>query len=131
MNTSTAIYYSKKLRFAISSAIATTVDHILFVVLVHFGLSPGVANVFSQGTGMGINFLLQKEFIFKLNRPLWQAFLFSLGFSMTGLFIGSLLVHIITQLPLIEHVPYLGKVIATCIVFLYNYFTKRYAFEKR
>ena len=131
MNISTAIYYSKKLKFAISSAIATTVDHVLFVVLVHLGLGPGIANLFSQGLGMVVNFLLQKEFIFKLCRPVWQVFLISLCFSLAGLIIGSSIVHMTTQLPLIEHVPYLGKVIATCIVFLYNYFTKRYAFEKR
>jgi putative flippase GtrA len=128
---STTILFNKKLKFAISSVIATGIDHILFVVLVQIGFGSGLSNLFSQGSGMLVNFLLQKEFIFKLERKVWVAFPLSFFFSMIGLLLGSLIVHLLTQLPIVEAIPYIGKVVATGIVFFYNYFTKRFAFEKR
>jgi len=126
-----AILHNRKLRFAISSLIATACDHILFVVLIQFGTAAAVSNFISQGFGMVINFVLQKQFIFQLKRNAWLAFLLSLVFSLIGLLLGSFIVHFMTSLPAIDQMPYVGKLIATGIVFFYNYFTKRFAFERR
>lgn len=119
------------MRFAFSSIIATSLDHSLFVILVHVGVGAGVSNLFSQGAGMVVNFILQKQFIFNLKRSAWIAFILSLCFSFLGLLFGSLIVHLLTQLPVVDQFQYLGKIIATGIVFFYNYFTKRFAFERR
>lgn len=127
----TSILQNKKLRFGLTSTMATAIDHILFVFLVHIGLIPGLSNLLSQGSGIVVNFILQKEFIFKVKRKIWMAFMLSLGFSLLGLMLGSMIVHATTFIPVVSKVPYLGKIIGTGIIFFYNYFTKRFAFEKR
>lgn len=119
-----------KLRFAATSAIATVADHAAFIVLVAFSILPFYANLLSQGLGMCLNFGLQKKFVFTLRRKLGHAFLLSMTFSLGGLLLGSLLVHALSTTALLSPYPYPCKAIATVAVFFYNFYTKRFAFEK-
>lgn len=120
-----------KIKFASSSLIATAVDTVVYLVLVSYFLEPIPANIIAYSCGMGMNFILQKRFIFQLNRKIQAAFLLSLLFSLGGM---ALETFIITQLNLIAFLDkrqYITKLISKGIVFFYNFYTKRFAFEKK
>jgi len=123
--------FISKAKFAVTSSVATLLDHALFLLLVYSGLIPGLSNLISQFSGMTANFFLQKQYIFALKRKAAVAFLYSLAFSAAGLFIGSGLVQLLVMIPLLAKYPYIAKVIVTGLIFFYNYYTKRFAFEKR
>ncbi|MGB0840548.1 MAG: GtrA family protein, partial [Chitinophagales bacterium] len=108
----------------------------------HFAWNPVYANIVSAFLGMVINFILQKQFIFILRRKLRTAFLISFVTSIIGISISTAIVYAFTknnilfypfdQVPLIvENYQFLVKLFATGIVFFYNFYMKRFAFEKR
>ena len=120
-----------KTKFAASSLIATTVDYSLYQILVHQFLSPAQANLISAGTGLIINFILQKKHVFELNRKVRTAFIISLSGSMFGLFLSTITIHLLSQIDLFFNNQLITKAIVTGLIFFYNFYTKRFAFEKR
>jgi putative flippase GtrA len=119
-----------KMKFAISSSIATLVDYVLYMALVTYLFSPVISNIISAFTGMIINFILQKKFVFILNRKLSNAFLYSLVFSLVGIGISTSLIYVFNKVGFLTDYQYLIKLIVTAIVFFYNFYTKRFAFER-
>lgn len=117
-------------KFGIASGFATIIDHILFIFLNQYFI-PGVSNLFSQFAGMLVNYRLQKTFIFKARRKEVYVLALSVMFSFAGLCLGSLLIHYLMRIKIFTSNPYLAKVFVTVILFLYNYFTKQYAFERK
>ncbi len=120
-----------KLKFALTSSVATLVDYILYVLLSIYLFPPVTSNIISQGTGMIINFILQKRYVFILQRKVNAAFILSITFSLIGIGIGSMLVWFLTRYEFFLENPYITKIIVTGIIFFYNFYTKRFAFEKR
>lgn len=120
-----------KLKFATSSLLATIVDYLLYLYLVGSLFSPVISNVISAGTGMLINFLVQKTFVFELRRKLRTTFAISFITSLIGLSIGTGLIFLFNKLPLLHNNQYITKAIVIAIVFFYNFYMKRFAFEKR
>ncbi len=120
-----------KVRFAMSSSIATTVDYVLYQVLVKYVFSPVTSNIISATVGMLINFVLHKKYIFKLNRSVKAAFLISLLVSIGGISIGTFIVKYLNGINFFNTNQYIIKAIATGIVFFYNFYMKRFAFEKK
>ena len=125
------IQQKRKIKFALTSSVATIADHLLFILLIYLDFKIVVSNFLSQFVGMIINFALQKQFVFELKRKQSVAFAISLCFSIIGLFLGSLLIKILSTLPIFFQYPYLAKIIVTGIIFFYNFYTKRIAFEKK
>jgi putative flippase GtrA len=117
-------------KFAATSSIATFVDYVLYLLLVHYFFNPVLSHIISYGTGMLINFHLQKKFIFQLKRDVAHAFVLSLSFSLIGLALSTALIYILTRFTFFLDYQFLTKLIVTGIVFFYNFFTKQYAFEK-
>ena len=121
-----------KIKFAGTSAVATLVDYVLYLMLVEVaGLPKVTSNIISSGLGMIINFVLQKRFIFDLRRKVSTAFLISLAFSIGGIALGTFLIWLISLIPFFEQNQFITKLIVIGIVFFYNFYTKRFAFEKR
>ena len=120
-----------KLKFAGSSSIATLVDYALYLSLVHRVLAPGWANVLSSGVGMLINFLLQKKYVFHLDRKVQVALLISLATSFIGIGLSTLIVITLSDFDFFNKVQFLTKAIATGVVFFYNFYMKRFAFERK
>jgi putative flippase GtrA len=120
----------RQTKFAATSSIATLVDYVLYLVLVHFFLNPVLSNLISYGTAILINFQLQKKFIFILRRKVTHAFMLSLSFSLIGLALSTLLIFILTRFSFFQDFQFLTKLIVTGIIFFYNFFTKQFAFEK-
>jgi len=121
-----------KTKFAASSGIATLVDMGLFALLAKITSIPvEIINIFSSLVGMIINFLLQKKFIFELNRKVSTAFILSLLVSFGGIFISTSIIYLLKRFELFQLYPILAKIIATGIVFFYNFYLKRFSFEKK
>ncbi|MGD1839901.1 MAG: GtrA family protein [Thermonemataceae bacterium] len=119
-----------KLKFATTSSVATAVDYVLYLVLVTSGLRPVVSNLISGFCGMVLNFILQKRFVFLLKRDVKTAFVLSICFSLLGILIGTSLIYLLNKWIFFQEHQYITKLIVTGIVFFYNFYTKRFAFEK-
>ena len=120
-----------KVKFAMSSSVATLVDYVLYQVLVRYLFSPVVSNLISATVGMVINFFLQKKYIFELKRSVNIAFIISLFVSVGGIGISTIIIHFLNNSEMLSGNQYIIKAIATGTVFFYNFYLKRFAFEKR
>jgi len=120
-----------KMKFATSSLLATIVDYFLYLFLVGSIFSPVISNIISAGTGMLINFIVQKTFVFELNRELKKTFLISLMTSLIGLTMGTGLIYLLNKNPFLADQQFLIKAIVIGLIFFYNFYMKRFAFEKR
>jgi putative flippase GtrA len=120
-----------KVKFAMSSSVATLVDYVLYQVLVRYLFSPVASNLISATVGMVINFFLQKKYIFELKRSVKIAFIISLFVSVGGIGISTIIIHFLNKSEMLAGNQYIIKAIATGTVFFYNFYMKRFAFEKR
>jgi putative flippase GtrA len=114
-----------------SSSVATLVDYVLYQVLVRYLFSPVVSNLVSATVGMVINFFLQKKYIFELKRSVNITFIISLLVSVGGIGISTIIIHFLNKSEMLAGNQYIIKAIATGTVFFYNFYMKRFAFEKR
>ncbi|GAB4397914.1 MAG: hypothetical protein OHK0053_15390 [Microscillaceae bacterium] len=120
-----------KLKFATTSALASLVDYSLYLLLVSQAYVPTTAHRISAGCGMVLNFFLQKRFIFALKRRAYMAFAISVFFSLLGIEIGAQIIRGLNQFTFFaEHQP-ITKLVSMGLVFFYNFYTKRFAFERR
>lgn len=121
-----------KTKFAASSGLATLVDMGLFALLAKITSIPvEVINIISSLVGMVFNFILQKKYIFQLNRKVRTAFILSLIVSLGGIFISTSIIYGLKTIDIFQTYPILAKIIATGIVFFYNFYLKRFSFEKK
>ena len=120
-----------KAKFAMTGAVATTVDYVVYLGLVARCFSPVVSNIISYSCGMVINFLLQKRFVFVLQGSPYRAFGLSLGVSLGGMALSTGIIYGLTQLEFFSEHQYITKLCATGMVFFYNFYLKRYVFERK
>lgn len=120
-----------KVRFGFSSVIATGVDYGLYLLLVEKYLSPVYSNLISASIGMIINFMLQRRYIFQLQRKAGMAFLISLGTSLVGVGLSTGLIYLFNKIPFFYEHQYITKALVIALIFNYNFYMKRFAFEKR
>lgn len=125
----------QKLKFGMSSIVATLVDYGLFWGLVVF--QGGVfeefwGNMLSASVGMLINFVLQKRFVFELKRNVYLVFVMSVLISLGGVVLGSTIIKLLVQhVEFFEAFKLVAKLVATGTIFFYNFYLKRFAFEDR
>ena len=123
--------FQMKARSAMTGAVATTVDYVIYLLLVGRLFSPVVSNIISYSCGMVINFVLQKRFVFVLQGSAYRAFLLSLMVSMGGMALSTGIIYGLTQMDFFNHHQYITKLCATGVVFFYNFYLKRYVFERK
>ncbi|MCO6493138.1 MAG: GtrA family protein [Phaeodactylibacter sp.] len=123
--------FRMKAKFAMTGAVATTVDYVVYLVLVARFFSPVVSNIISYSCGMVINFLLQKRFVFVLQGSPYRAFGLSLGVSLGGMALSTGIIYGLTRLEFFSEHQYITKLCATGMVFFYNFYLKRYVFERK
>lgn len=114
-----------------TSAIATILDYVVYLSLVNRIFSPAISNVISYSCGMVLNFILQKRFVFDLQRSVSKAFGLSMLVSFGGMGLSTLIVSGLSRIEFFDTRQYITKIIATGMVFFYNFYLKRYVFEKR
>ena len=120
-----------KVKFASSSLIATLTDYGLYLTLVNNVFNPVISNIISAGTGMIVNFALQKKYIFQLNRKLSHAFLLSVAVSIVGIALSTFLIYLLNLNVFFSDNQYITKLLVTGVIFFYNFYLKRYSFERR
>jgi len=120
-----------KFKYGLSSSVATAVDYGLYLYLVGSFFAPTTSHLISAGTGMIINFIIQKRFIFDLNRKLHHTFLLSLAVSIVGIGLGTLFIYLLNLIPFFHEHQFITKAIVTGVIFFYNFYLKRFAFEKK
>ena len=118
-------------KFFTSSVIATGVDYALFFLLDWTIFDPVTAHAISYPIAVVVNFYLQKRFIFSLKRSTRAAFAISMIFSAIGWGLGVAMMFFLVKIPLLAQWPVLAKIIVTGVLFFFNFYTKRYAFEGR
>lgn len=114
-----------------TSSVATAVDYLVYLVLEKYFFSPVVSNIISYSCGMVLNFLLQKRFVFTLEGSVSRTFMLSILVSLGGMALSTGIIYGLTQVPFFDDRQYLTKLCATGIVFFYNFYLKRYVFEKK
>lgn len=119
-----------KLKFAATSSLATAVDYFLYMLLVTYFLAPVPSNIISRSVGVIINFILQKQFVFILKRNITDAFALSILFSVIGIALSTLFIYGLSQITFFNENQAITKLIVTGILFFYNFYTKRFAFQK-
>ncbi len=126
-------FFIPKLKFAITSSIATAIDYGIYILLTTLMLaSDSTAHAISYTVGMIINFFLQKRFIFLLKRKLYQAFGLTVIFSLIGWLISQGLFNgLISYIDFFRQNDILAKIIVTFVIFFYNFYSKRFSFEKK
>lgn len=118
-------------KFATSSIIATLVDISIFMFVLQKIMGVFEAELIAGFVGMIINFILQKKYVFKLNRNLYSAFFLSIAFSLVALFLGGLMMQGLSTIPLFYTYIIIPKLMVIGFKFFFNFFTKKWIFEKR
>jgi putative flippase GtrA len=118
-------------RFLVTSVIATAFDYGLFLLLNATIAGPVASHTVSYPLAVLLNFLLQKFFIFKNLRNPHTAFALAMVFSALSWILGTALIFWLVKIPYFSKIPVLAKLIVTVVLFFFNFFMKRYAFEGR
>lgn len=119
----------EKIPFAITGLIATSVNFGMYLLLVDRFLPYLPATMIAYASGVVINFILHRYFVFKLNRSVSQAFGITLITSGIGLTLDALIVSGLHRSNVFGEKEWLIKGTAMAILFFYNYYSKKYAFE--
>ncbi len=119
----------KKLPFALTGLVATGINYGLYLLLVDRYLTPLPATVIAYSCSVVLNFFLQRYFVFELTRSLRSAFALSMLVSLGGLLLDAGIVYGLHHFPLVGDREWLIKLVATGVVFFYNYYGKRRVFE--
>lgn len=121
----------KKARFAIGGGLATGIDYLIYFPLFAQGVVPAKAQVLAYSVSVVFNFLFQKFFVFEQAGSTRSTFLLSMLVSVGGLGISTILIYGLNQIPFFHQYQILTKLLTTGIVFFYNFYCKRYVFERR
>ncbi len=120
-----------KARYAMGGAIATGIDYLVYFSLVDRLLSPVLSQVIAYSFSVVVNFIFQKKFVFKLNRSTKTAFGLSLLVSLGGLILSTGIIYSLNLNTFFRSNQVITKLLTTGVTFFYNFYFKRYVFEKR
>ncbi len=124
-------FFKEKIPFAITGGIATGVNYGLFMLLADRYLERVPATMIAYSSSVVLNFFMQRYFVFELKRSARSAFGLSMLVSGGGLVLDAVLVGGLNLIPFFHARKWLTKLLATGIVFFYNYYGKRRVFEGR
>lgn len=119
-------------KYATTSLVATLFEYGLYSLFVYaLILGKTKAHIVSFAMAMVVNFLLQRFFVFKLNRPVLKVFMMAMMVSLGGLLLSSFIFTSLLRFSFFEYHHYLAKIMASGTTFLYNFYLKRFSFEKK
>lgn len=120
-----------KFKFGLSGLVATAINYGLYLLLVNRFFEPVPANIIAYSTAVIVNFILQKRFVFESQGKVSTIFLRAMLVSVIGLAIDTSIIYFLNRIPFFSDHQAITKLISTGIVFFYNFYFKRYAFEKK
>ena len=114
------------IKFGIVGVIATIIDLGIYYVCYHFiGIDYKIANILGFSVSVIFNYLVSVRYVFNVNKDKdpKRNFILFIIFSVIGLLLNELILIIcVSKLHLHEM---LGKVIATGLVMVYNFITRK------
>ena len=122
-------FFIPKLKYAATALVATGADYGAFFLMVNAGLHVTLSQFLANALGLVINFFMLQIFVFDLRRRAFTSFQLVILFAVIGLGLSTSLVHVLHQIPFFDENLLVMKVLVTGIIFLYNFYTKRFAFE--
>ncbi|MEM1215066.1 MAG: GtrA family protein [Bacteroidota bacterium] len=123
--------FQKKLRYALGGGLATGVDYVIYFLLYKQGVLPVYAQVVAYIISVQFNFLFQRAFVFEQQRSTAVVYWWSMAVSGGGLVLSAGLIYIFNLFPFFQTYQILAKLGTTGILFFYNFYAKRYVFERR
>ena len=125
-----------KFKFALTSSVATLVDYGLFnifsyLVFSHLDNRATISHILSFSIAVIVNFYLQRKFIFEMKRTLNKTFLLALLVSFVGLILSTILIKYLDGFPFFHQYQFITKLVVTGVFFFYNFYFKRFVFEKK
>ena len=118
-------------KFIIVGGIATLLDWIIYYILYRFiGINPLIANIISFSISMIYNFYASCKYVFNVtkSKTKYRLFIEFIVFSLLGLGINELLIFVFyTNL---SWNAMLVKILATAIVMVFNFVTRKMFLEK-
>ena len=127
VSSNTCLINRQKIKYLISSIIVTTVDYLVFIVAFKVvGLI--LANTLSYVVSINLSFNIQKRYIFKTERNMTTAFVYIVIFSIIGVIISTTTLYALNYL--LRNIIS-AKVVSTIIMFYYNFYSKKYAFNDK
>lgn len=117
------------LKFSAVGLSAFAIDYALFLVLHLFGMSYLIANLLSYTIANVYNFIMSMKFVFAGRTGqsrLAQAIIFAV-LSVIGLGLNEFLLWLLVEF--VVPLPVVSKIIATFLVMIFNYVTRKWFFE--
>lgn len=121
----------KKARFAVGGAIGTGVDYLIYFTLFEQGVAPVKAQIVAYSVSVVVNFLFQKYFVFEQKGSTRATFLWSMLVSLGGLVLSATIIYVLNLYAFFQEYQIIAKLLTTGLVFFYNFYCKRYVFERR
>lgn len=118
-------------KFIVVGGIATVIDWIIYFVLYHFiKIEPIIANIISFAVSVVYNYWASCKYVFKVNKEKSKArqFVEFIVFAVIGLLINEVIIWGLHNE--LEWNAMLVKIIATAIVMVFNFVTRKKFLEK-
>ena len=119
------------LKFMVLGGIATIIDWVIYYVLYNFlSVPPLIANVFSFSISVIYNYIASVSWVFDVDKDKSQKVLFVqfITLSIIGLLLTELFLFIFINKMGVNEM--LSKIIATAIVMVFNFVTRKLTLEK-
>ncbi len=121
-----------KWKYAKAKLVSTGVDYGLYLLLVQqIGTEPVLGGTIAYGVAVLVSFLMERYFVFDLQRKMAHAFVGAMLVSLGGLALNAGVIWVLDQIIFLSERQYLLKLVAIGIVFFYNFYFKRFVFERR
>jgi putative flippase GtrA len=117
-------------KFAATSLLGTGLDFLSFTFIFRLILPLFWAEIGAALIGMIVNFFMQKKFVFQLNRKVQAAFILSIAVSFILMFAGAFALTSLVKIEPFTTFPLIAKVTVMGMKFVFNFFSKRWIFEK-
>lgn len=119
------------LKFGIVGGIATIIDWIIYYLLYNYlGINPLIANILSFSISVIYNYIASVKWVFNVNenKSKLRMFIEFILFAVLGLILTELLLWI--QIDKLNINKMISKIIATGIVMIFNFVTRKIFLEK-
>ncbi len=118
------------IKFIIVGGIATVIDYVIFFILHELlGINTIISNIISFTVSVIYNYIASVKWVFEVDesKDKKQQFIIFIVFSILGLLINTGIVYLCTDI--IKLYSLIGKVIATSIVMIFNFITRKIFLE--
>ena len=118
------------IKFISVGGIATVIDYVIFFILHELlGINTIISNIISFTVSVIYNYIASVKWVFEVDesKDKKQQFIIFIVFSILGLLINTGIVYLCTDI--IKLYSLIGKVIATSIVMIFNFITRKIFLE--